>query len=173
MKKIKSICILLAIMALVNVQGLHAQSVKILTDGKLFRIDEQTTQSEIKAGWRIADIQLKSTVQRYLWGTRAKQLVDNNPPQFVVNTDTLLLSDMVLIRLKKKKEYRKIPQPVVNDNHCLFVDFNNFDIQSYGNECFLVCPLKTLEPGEYIFTWTTGAKVGDLEDWKVWPFSVE
>lgn len=173
MKKIKSICISLVIASQANVQGLHAQSVDIFTDGKLFRIDEQTTQSELKAGWRIADIQMKSTIQRYLWGTRAKQLVDNNPPQFVVNTDTLLLSDMVLIKLKKKKEYRKVPRPEVKNNQCLFVDFNSFDIQPYGDECFIVRPLKVLEPGEYIFTWTTGAKVGELEDWKVWPFSVE
>lgn len=139
----------------------------------MFRIDKQTTQSELKPGWRIADIQMKSTVQRYLWGRRARQLVDDNRPKFVIDTDTLLLSDMVLIKLKQKKEYRKVPEPEVKNNRCIPVDLNNFDIQPYGDEDFVICPLKALEPGEYIFTWTTGAKVGELEDWTVWPFSVE
>lgn len=160
-------------MALVPAHGLQAQTVDILTDGKAFRIDWQATQSERKAGWRIADIQMKSTVQRYLWGARAKQLADDCRPRFIVDTDTLLLSDMALIKLKRKKEYRKVPQPEVKDNTCIFVDFNNFDISPYGDECFLVRPLKALEPGEYVFTWTTGSRIGDLEDWKVWPFSIE
>ncbi len=173
MKRIKSFYISLATLILTNTQGLQAQTVDFMTDGKLFRIDEQTTQSELKAGWRIVDIQMKSTIQRYLWGTRSKQLVDNNRPQFVVDTDTLLLSDMALIKLKKKREYRKIPQPEVKENSCIYVDFNSFDIQPYGDDCFLIRPVKPLEAGEYIFTWATGPRIGELQDWKVWPFSVE
>lgn len=173
MKEIKPIYITLTVLALAQMQKVQAQTVDILSDGKVFRIEEQTTQSEKKAGWRIADIQMKSTLQRYLWGTRAKQLADNNRPQFIVDTDTLLLSDMALIRLKKKKQYRRIPEPEVKENPCIIVDFNNFDIKPYGDDNFLICPLKALEPGEYLFTWTTGPKIGELEDWKVWPFSVE
>ncbi len=173
MKRIKSFYISLATLILTNTQGLQAQTVDFMTDGKLFRIDEQITQSEKKPGWRIVDIQMKSTIQRYMWGAHSKQLVDSNRPQFVVNTDSLLLCDMVLIKMKEKREYRKIPQAEINDNACIYVDFNNFDIQSYGDESFLICPLKALESGEYIFTWTTTPKVGELEDWKVWPFSVE
>lgn len=160
-------------MALAHVQGLQAQTVDILSEAGIFRINDQTTQSERKAGWRIADIQMKSTVHRYLWGTRAKQLADDNRPQFIVDTDTLLLSDMALIRLKRKKEYRRIPEPEVKDNQYISVDLNSFDIRPYGDECFLIRPLRALAPGEYIFTWTTGPRIGDLADWKVWPFSVE
>ncbi len=163
----------MAALVLVGTQGLYAQTVDFMTDGKLLRVDGQTTQSELKAGWRIVDIQMKSTIQRYLWGTRSKQLVDSNTPQFVVDTDTLLLCDMALIKLKTKREYRRIPQPEVKDNSCIFVDFNNFDIQPYGDTSFLIRPLKPLEQGEYIFTWTTGPKVGELGDWRVWAFSVE
>lgn len=173
MKELKPICISLAVMAVTNIHGLQAQTVDILSDGKLFRIDEQTTQTERKAGWRIADIQMKSTLQRYLWGTRAKQLVDSNSPQFIVDTDTLLLSDMVLMKLKKRKQYRKVQAPEVRENAYIPVDLTHFDILPYGEESFLVCPINVLEPGEYIFTWITGPKIGELEDWKVWPFSVE
>ena len=173
MKEIKPICISLTVAALAQVQTLQAQTEDLLSDGKLFRIESQTTQSEKKAGWRIADIQMKSTVQRYLWGTRAKQLADGNRPQFIVDTDTLLLSDMALIKLKKKKQYRRIPEAEMKENPCVFVDLNSFDIQPYGDESFIVSPLKSLEPGEYIFTWTTGPRIGELQDWIVWPFSVE
>lgn len=173
MERIKSLFLPLVLLTAAQGLDLKAQTVDMLADGKLFRIGRQTTQCERKAGWNIAGIQTKSTLQRYLWGARSKQLTDSRLPQFVVDTDTLLLSDMVMIKLTRKREYRKVPAAEVKENPCVYVDLNNFDIQPYGEEGFLIRPLKDLAPGEYIFTWTTGAKIGELEDWSVWPFSVE
>ncbi len=173
MERIKTFCASLATLTFIGVQGLQAQTVDYVSDGKSFRINSQVTQSEMKAGWRVMDIQMKSTVVRYLWGARSKQLVDSNHPQFAIDTDTLLLSDMVLIKLKKKKEYRRIPESEVKENRYTVVDFNNFDIKPYGEDGFLIRPTASLSPGEYIFTWTTGQRIGELKDWIVWPFSVE
>ncbi|MDE5561277.1 MAG: hypothetical protein K2J00_05675 [Bacteroidaceae bacterium] len=152
--------------------GTHAQSVETISVDRTYAIEAQQTQTEVKPGWKIADIQLKSRMQRYLWGTRAKQLVDGNRPQFIVNTDSLLLSDMVLIKLKTKKSYRKIPKAVLRDNDCIFVNLNNFSIQAHGDESFIIQPLSPLDAGEYFFTWLTGEPIGDLGDWRVWPFSI-
>lgn len=152
--------------------GTHAQSVETISGGNTYAIEAQQTQTEVKPGWKIADIQLKSRVHRYLWGTRAKQLVDGNRPQFIVNTDSLLLSDMVLIKLKTKKSYRRIPKAVLLDNDCIFVDLNTFSIQAHGEESFIIQPLRPLDAGEYFFTWLTDEPIGDFGDWRVWPFSI-
>ena len=151
----------------------RAQEITLMGDGVSFPIEVQQTQTEVKPGWKIVDIQLKDKYQRYLWGTKAKQLADSNRPQFVVDTDTLLLNDMLLIKLKTKKEYRRIPKPQIQDNKYIRVDLSTFSIDAVGEESFLIRPIQELEPGEYIFTWPTRETVGELQDWMVWPFSVQ
>lgn len=173
MKHRKPLAVLAGMLLAINTTDLQAQSVSLYSDGKAYPIEPQQTQTEVKPGWKIVDIQLKSTLQRYLWGARAKDLTDDTRPQFIVDTDTLLLSDMVLIKLKSKKEYRKIPKAEIHDNKCILVDLNTFRIEVYGEEAFLLQPLNALESGEYIFTWTTKETVGELNDWVVWPFSVK
>lgn len=166
---IKTLAILLFAMAS-KVAG--AQEITMLGDGVSFPIEAQQTQTEVKPGWKIVDIQLKSKFKRYLWGSKAKQLAENSSPKFIVDTDSLLLSDLVLIRLKGKKEYRSIPKPQVHKNKCIYVDFSSFHIEPYGSDLFLIQPIQPLQPGEYIFTWKTLSTVGEMEDWLVWPFSV-
>lgn len=166
----KTVAILLFVML---TTGAKAQKVSILDGSIAFPIQAQQTQTEINPGWQIADIKLKSKYQRYLWGGKAKQLSENSMPQFIVDTDTLLLSDMVLIKLKAKKEYRKIPKPEIRDNKCIHVDFYSFRIEAYDDDTFLIQPLQELESGEYLFTWKTKEPVGKLADWIVWPFSVK
>lgn len=151
----------------------NAQSISILSDGKTFPIEVQQTQTELKPGWKIVDIQLKSKMHRYLWGKTAKQYADTANPQFIVDTDTLLLSDMVLIKLKTKKEYRRIPKAQIKENKRIYVDLSTFRIEAYGKESFLICPIQKLDPGEYIFTWSTLEPIGDLGDWMVWPFCIK
>lgn len=105
------------ILSLMSVAApMRAQQVSIVADGIVFPIEQQQTQTEIKPGWKIVDIQLKSTRQRYLWGNTAKQYTRDTRPQFIIDTDTLLLSDMVVMKLKTKKEYRKIPKAKIQDN---------------------------------------------------------
>ena len=149
-----------------------AQEITLMGDGVSFPIEVQQTQTEVKPGWKIVDIQLTSKFKRYLWGTKAKQLAENSSPKFIVDTDSLLLSDLVLIKLKGKKEYRSIPKLQVHQNKCIHVDLNTFHIEPYGNDLFLIQPIQPLQPGEYIFTWKSLSPVGKMEDWLVWPFSV-
>lgn len=153
--------------------NISAQSVSLLSDGNIFPIKEQQTQTEVKPGWKIVDLQLKSKMVRYLWGTKAKQFTNSSRPRFIVDSDTLLLSDMVLIKLDTKKEYRKIPKPEIHENKCIVLDLSTFNIESYGEESFIIQPIQELEKGEYVFTWKTRKTIGELADWTVWPFSVQ
>lgn len=173
MKHTKALQTLTAALMALSANQAKAQTVSIVSDGKAFAIEAQQTQTEVKPGWKIVDIQLKDKYQRYLWGTKARQLADSNRPQFVVDTDTLLLNDMLLIKLKTKKEYRRIPKPQLQDNKYIRVDLSTFSIDAVGEDDFLIRPIHDLEPGEYIFTWSTHTTVGDLQDWIVWPFSVQ
>ena len=151
----------------------HAQTIYLDTRPSPVQIESQLTQSELKPGWKIVDIQLKSKINRYLWGAKSRLYCDTHRPSFIVDTDSLLLSDLVLIRLKTRREYRSIPKPNVHDNKCIFVDLNNFRIEASGEEAFRITPLKDLQPGEYIFTWITARPIGELGDWTVFPFTVK
>jgi hypothetical protein len=173
MKHSTTIKTLAALLLFAAGMGTRAQEITLLGNGVSFPIEVQQTQTEVKPGWKILDIQLKSKFKRYLWGTKAKQLAENSLPKFIVDTDSLLLSDLVLIKLKGKKEYRSIPKPEVYQNKCIHVDFSTFYIETYGSDLFLIQPIQPLAPGEYIFTWKTLSPVGKTEDWLVWPFSVQ
>jgi hypothetical protein len=149
-----------------------AQRISLLDGEQVYPIQSQQTQTEVKPGWKIVDLQLKSKWAKYLWGTKSKQLIDTPSPQFIIDTDSLVLSDLVLIKLKTKKEYRSIPKPLLQDNKCIHVDLSTFSISAYRKYDFLIQPITPLEPGEYIFTFTTLSPVGDFSDWIVWPFSI-
>lgn len=149
-----------------------AQRISLQDGEQVYPIQSQQTQTEVKPGWKIVDLQLKSKWAKYLWGTKSKQLIDTPSPQFIIDTDSLVLSDLVLIKLKTKKEYRSIPKPLLQDNKCIHVDLSTFSISAYRKDDFLIQPITPLEPGEYIFTFTTLSPVGDFSDWIVWPFSI-
>ena len=151
----------------------YAQTIYLDTQPTPVQIESQLTQSELKPGWKIVDIQLKSKINRYLWGAKSRLYCDTPRPSFIVDTDSMLLSDLVLIRLKTRREYRSIPKPNVHDNKCIFVDLNNFRIEASGDEAFRITPLNDLQPGEYIFTWITARPIGELGDWTVFPFTVK
>ena len=163
-----------------------AQTISILEGTTPIRIQQTQTQTQINPGWKIVDLQLPSRTQRYLWGQHAKDtpITDGRRPQLVITTDSLLLGDMVLIRLKTRSEYRLIPKPDVHDCKKVFCDLQNFSIQPYhtavsttdnpeaDESTFLVQPLQDMEPGEYILTWLTAPTVGQYHDWTVWPLSI-
>ena len=169
----KAKTIIIGLAATIAATVTHAQTIFLDTQPSPVQIESQLTQSELKPGWKIVDIQLKSKINRYLWGARSRQYCDTQRPSFIVNTDSLLLSDLVLIRLKTRREYRSIPKPNVHDNKCIFVDLNNFRIEASGEEAFHITPLSDLQPGEYIFTWITARPIGELGDWTVFPFTVK
>ena len=154
--------------------SLQAQTISMMSGDKPLPIEVEQTQTEIKPGWKIVDVQLKSKVIRYLWGAKAQMLSDDNTPRFEVDTDTLLLSNLVLIKLKKHSQYRTIPKPQISDNQLTFVDLQHFSITaSKDDDKFLIQPLQPLESGEYILTWFGTPGIGDFKDWLVWPFSVK
>lgn len=169
----KAKTIILALAAALATSVSRAQTIYLDTQPSPVQIESQLTQSELKPGWKIVDIQLKSKINRYLWGAKSRQYCDTQRPSFIVNTDSLLLSDLVLIRLKARREYRSIPKPNVHDNKCIFVDLNNFRIEASGEEAFRITPLNDLQPGEYIFTWITAQPIGELGDWTVFPFTIK
>ncbi|MBQ2073432.1 MAG: hypothetical protein IKM92_04965 [Bacteroidaceae bacterium] len=169
----KAKTIILGLAAILTATISHAQTIYLDAEPAPVQIESQLTQSELKPGWKIVDIQLKSKINRYLWGAKSRQYCDTPRPSFIVNTDSLLLSDLVLIRLKARREYRSIPKPNVHDNKCIFVDLNNFRIEASGEEAFRITPITDLQPGEYIFTWMTARPIGELGDWTVFPFSVK
>ena len=169
-------CLRFTFLLLFSLYGTLAkqQSVALLDNETPIEIEARQTQTEVKPGWKIVDIQLKSTLKRYLWGNTAKVYTDQQQPKFIVNTiDSITLSEMVLIKLKTKREYRSIPKPNIYDNNCIYVDFNTFHIEPYKDESFLIQPSRALEPGEYIFTWISLPPIGEYRDWMVWPFSVK
>lgn len=153
----------------------HAQSITLVDNGIETRMEKEQTQTEVKPGWKIVDIQLKSKLQRYLWGAHSQVYSDSREPQFLVTTDTLLLSNLVLIRMVPKAQYRKIRKPVVQDNEPLFVDLTSFSIQPYKDQedAFLIQPTTPLAPGEYLFTWFGAPCIGKFEDWNVWTFTIK
>lgn len=146
----KSICLRFAVSFLLMLSTCcgkaEAQKIALMEDGHSFGIEMEQTQTEVKPGWKIIDINLKSRMKRYIWGTCARQYTTSTQPQFIVDTDTLRLSNLALIRLKTKKEYRSIPKPDILNNRHTMVDLNTFRIEPYGEESFLIQPLQPLAP---------------------------
>lgn len=164
--------IISAALLLMQAMCIYSQKIDIEVEKNMVNIPVQQTQTEIKPGWKIVDVQLKSKVIRYLWGAKATQLAEKKPTFRVNPGDSLLLADLVMIKLKEKAEYRRIPKPQIHDNECIFVSIRDFIIKPFDEDSYLITPINPLEPGEYILTWFTQKTVGEFEDWMVWPFSV-
>lgn len=151
-----------------------AQKISIDVDGTMVEIQSQQTQTEIKPGWKIVDIQLKSKLVRYLWGKQARVFSDEKRPAFLVTpAEEGVLSDLVFIKLKQKNEYRRIPKSIILENNVVPVDLSNFDIKVQGDSTFMIRPRQDMEPGEYVMTWLNAPLIGEYEDWTVWAFCIK
>lgn len=155
--------------------GVKAQSISFVdTNRTLIDIEPQTTQTQIKPGWKIVDVQLKDKLTRYLWGAHAQHYIERGRPEFVVKTDTLLLSHLVMVQLREKREYRQMRKPHLHENDLTFVELKTFSISQYedSEDTYIIRPTEDIQPGEYFFTWYGAATVGKMEDIVVWPFTI-
>lgn len=155
--------------------AVKAQSISFIDPNRaLIDIEPQTTQTQIKPGWKIVDVQLKDKLTRYLWGAHAQHYIERGRPEFVVKTDTLLLSNLVLVQLKEKREYRQMRKPHLHDNDLTFVELKTFSISQYedSEDTYIIRPTEDIQPGEYFFTWYGAATIGKTEDLVVWPFTI-
>lgn len=185
--KITSTLLLFAVLA---TTAAKAQTIGIIEEGgsngsSIIQIQKQQTQTQITPGWKIVDVKLKDKVKRYLYGTCANEFsyTYGTRPKFLVKTDTLLLADLVLIKLKTTKDSRVLPNADIHNCAKTFCDMANFSIVPYrpvnarddvkeSEDIFIIRPLQDLLPGEYVFAWLTAPTIKPYGDWTVWPFSI-
>ncbi len=154
--------------------SLPAQRVQIMMAGNRASMAPQQTQTEVKPGWRIVDIQLKSHTTRYLFGRHASQLTDGERPTFVISpSEKETLVDYALIRLVEKKTYRKLSAPLLRDNAYTRFEPAAFEIRPDGDDSFVCTPRQPLVRGEYILVNLAQEPQGELGDYSVYPFRVE
>lgn len=158
--------------AFLSALSVQAQQVEIAVGDGWAEIPAQQTQSELKPGWKIVDYQMKSRLMHYLSGGHASQLTDGNRPVLRVTPgpDEVLV-DYAVIRLKCFKSYRKLPKTKLSDNEYMRLEPRCFDIKAH-NDAFICQPTQPLQSGEYILVPLSQKPVGELEDLRIYPFSV-
>lgn len=151
-----------------------AQKVQIQLADTLINLPAQQTQTEVKSGWKIVDIQLKDKVTHYLPGTHSMQLTDDGFPTFhIIPSEKETLAEYAIVRLRSHKGFRWFPKPKLSENKCLHIDLSNFDIRLFGNEDGFLChPFHELEKGDYMILNTNQKPVGELGDYVVYTFLV-
>lgn len=150
-----------------------AQTVELLTGDRYVALSAEQTQTEIKPGWKIVDIQLKNKATRYLAGRMARQLTDDQMPTFRLTPgpdETLV--DYALIRLRSKRQWRVLPNPMLRLNSYLRIEPKHFYIKPAGDSAFEFHPLAALDRGAYILVNLAQQPVGELQDYTVYPFQV-
>lgn len=169
--------ITLALLFLQLAIGLFAQmdppkpTVFLDVDGKPYPMKTVTSQTEQKKGWDIQGKSVGGKKLRYFWREHAHQLADTQP-RFAIYPQKENLNDYALIRLKSKRQYRRLPDAQLTECPYIRVDLNNFRIESLPEMGFAATPLKPLEPGEYILVNLVQQPVNDMGDIKVYDFSI-
>ena len=154
--------------------AVQAQQVGISVGDQWHELKAQQTQSELRPGWKIVDVQTKSKLTHYLWGSRASQLSDGRQPVFrIVPGRDETLVDYVVMPLKRCREYRKLRKPALRDNIYQRIEPPAFSIKVDEGDAFVCQPAEALAPGEYILVNIAQKPVGELGDLMVYPFSVE
>ena len=152
---------------------LHAQKVELKVQDSFLDIDVEQTQTELKPGWTVFDIKLKDKFVHYLNGAHAAQQTDGNTPLFhIIPATDEVLANYALIRLQSRKYYRKLPKSNVRENEYKRVEPADFFIKSDGDNGFICQPLEALGKGDYILLNLAQTPIGNLQDLKVYPFTV-
>ncbi len=149
-----------------------APTVFIYVGETAFPMRTVTSQTEVKQGWDIQGINVGRKPVRYFWGAHARQTTDECP-KFAIYPRTQTLNDYVLLRLKGKKEYRRMPKPDVKDCDYMRVNLDGFKIENLPDMGFAITPKAPLAPGEYILVDTTQDSVNSYGDIKAYDFSVK
>ncbi|MBP5619122.1 MAG: hypothetical protein J6X23_01570 [Bacteroidaceae bacterium] len=150
-----------------------AQKVSLYVGNNLVEIPAQQTQSELKPGWKIVDIQMKPKKTCYLWGEHSKQMTDDQRPVFVIEPgEGETLADYAFIKLKKHKQYRQIKEDILVNNPYIRIDLNSFNINPEGDKGFVVQPKDAMEKGEFILVNLLQKPIGKLGDYNVFPIQI-
>lgn len=149
-----------------------APNVFIYVNEQQHPMNAVTSQTEMKKGWDIQGINVGKKNIRYFSGAHAKQLTAQQP-SFAIYPKTEHLNDYVLIRLKEKRDYRRMPAAEFKDCDYQRVEIGNFDIQNLPEMGYKVTPIKPLFPGEYILVDITQKSVNQYGDFKAYDFCVE
>lgn len=150
-----------------------AQKVSLYVGNNLVDIPVQQTQTELKPGWKIVDIQMKPKKTCYLWGGQSKQITDDRRPVFIIEPgEGETLADYAFIKLKKRKQYRQITQTILANNPYIRIDLNNFNIKTEGEKAFQIQPKEVMEKGEYILVNLLQKPLGKLGDYNVYPIQI-
>jgi len=165
--------IIKAIIAFTLPVCLYAQKVELKVLNNFVKLTVEQTQSELKPGWTVFDIQLKDKLTHYLSAGHSTQLTDNNIPEFhIIPAENEVLADYAIIRMQQKKYYRKLPKSIIWENDYKRVEPANFYIKSDGDNGFICHPLNTLVKGEYVLLNLKQEPIGELQDLKVYSFQV-
>lgn len=152
---------------------LKAQNVKLLVGEQLHEIKKEQTQTEVKPGWKIVDIQLKSKVVKYFWGKHAQQLTDDQKPTFIIKPENEeCLVDYAIIRLRQRKQYRLLTSPMLFENDYIRLEPKHFKIETIEDMAFKCIPINELKKGEYIIINIAQKPIGELKDYIAYPFRV-
>lgn len=154
-------------------QSHQASNVGVFINDSVYFIEPQTTQTEVKAGWKIVDYQTRNKTTRYLWGTRSKQPIDNTRPCFYINPGTTQLTDFAIIRLTPKRDCRKLPKAQLRDCKNKPFDLYTVKAELMPDDNYKVTINEPLLPGEYIITQMTQKSVDDMGNIIVYPFTIE
>lgn len=147
--------------------------VGVFIGDSIYRIAPQTTQTEVKAGWKIVDYQTKSKTTRYLWGAHSKQLIDTQQPCFFINPGSSQLIDFAIIKLSTKRDHRRLPKAQLKECTYRTFDLYNVSTELLSDDNYKVTPKEPLAPGEYIILQMTQTPVNDMGDITVYPFTIE
>lgn len=131
-----------------------------------------TSQTEQKKGWDIQGIRINGKIIRYFWGKQSKQLCGRKPV-FAIYPRQGTLNDYAIIRLNKRREYRRLPYPQPKECSYTRINIESFCIQNLPDMGFLATPLDELFPGEYILINLEQTPCNEAGDIKAYDFTVE
>ena len=109
----------------------------------------------------------------YKVSDKLSQLTDDQMPTFRLTPgqgETLV--DYALIRLRSKRQWRVLPNPMLRLNSYLRIEPKHFYIKPAGDSAFEFHPLAALDRGAYILVNLAQQPVGELQDYTVYPFQV-
>lgn len=151
----------------------QAQECDLRVAGHWVSLKAEEMQTEIKPGWSIAGKKLKDTRVLYLWGHTALQMTDDRRPVLRVRPagqETLV--DYALVRLRQRRDYRRLPKDELRDNDYVRLEPEHFDIQVEGDDAFVCTPLASLPAGEYILVCLTQTLREQQAGYRVFPMRV-
>ena len=167
------LCLLIPVQLSGQVKG-DSDKVWIDINDSLYAISPVQTQTQIKPGWKIADVaQTKSKKVRYIWGKNSRQMADTNRPTFVVKVTDGTLHDFVFVKLKEKKEYRQFKKSQIADCSPLYIDLHTFRIELRKDDRYAITPEQPLAKGEYVIIDTSAKPVNEYGDIICYGFTVQ